>query len=365
MDTTRRQFLAAGAAALAGLDWACTGTPPSAATSASAFRLPRIWTWVHGNADRTPDGWRARFGRLRDAGIEAVLVSGGSTAMLGEAAHAAGLGFHRWTWTLNRSGDGAVKEAHPEWFTVSRAGQSSLTNPPYVGYYQWLCPTRPAVREYLGGLIADIARDPAVDGVHLDYIRHCDVILPVGLWPKYGLVQDHEMAEFDFCYCQVCREAFAAETGRDPAELADPSADAEWRAFRWRGVTELVTLLAAAVHDAGKPLTAAVFPTPSIARRLVRQAWDLWPVDAVFPMLYHGFYNEDASWIGRSAGEGLRALGPGRSLYAGLYLPDLPADALAEAARVALDAGASGFSTFEMDGLSEAHLQVVAKVIQS
>jgi uncharacterized lipoprotein YddW (UPF0748 family) len=320
---------------------------------------------VHGNANRTPDEWRARFGRLREAGIEAVLVSGGTTEMLSDAARRAGLTFHRWTWTLNRSGDRQVKDAHPDWFTVSRKGESSLTTPPYVGYYQWLCPTKPAVREYLRGLIDETAAEAAVDGVHLDYIRHCDVILPVGLWPKYGLVQDHEMAEFDFCYCDTCRETFASETGRDPATLDDPSADDEWRAFRWRGVTELVTLLADAVHDRGKPITAAVFPTPAIARRLVRQAWDEWPIDAVFPMLYHGFYNEDVSWIGRSVREGITALGAGRRLYAGLYLPDLPADSLAEAARVALAAGASGFSAFEMDGLTDSHLQAVAKVIQS
>jgi len=294
-----------------------------------------------------------------------VLVSGGPTAMLSAAARESGLAFHRWTWTLNRSGDRAVKDAHPEWFTVSRNGKSSLTEPPYVGYYQWLCPTRPAVRDYLRGQMDLIARDPDVDGVHLDYVRHCDVILPVGLWSKYGLVQDHEMPDYDFCYCDTCRTSFEAETGRDPMALDDPSSDEAWRAFRWRGVTELVTEISAAVHARGKPITAAVFPTPSIARRLVRQAWDLWPVDAVFPMLYHGFYNEDLNWIGQSVEEGISALGRDRGLFAGLYLPDLTPDELGAAIQVALDAGASGFSTFEANGLTQAHLAAVTKVIQS
>ncbi len=367
MSPTRREFLAATAATIAGLEWACAGPLPPGETAdeAPAFGLPKTWTWVHGSANRTPDQWRERFARIRDAGIEGVLVSGGPIATLSEAARAAGLGFHRWTWTLNRSGDRIAKASHPDWFTVSRNGESSLTTPPYVGYYQWLCPTRPEVRAYLRAEIDELARNPDVDGVHLDYIRHCDVILPVGLWPKYGLVQDHEMAEFDFCYCTTCRETFAGETGRDPASLDDPSADEAWRAFRWRGVTELVTELAAAVHARGKPITAAVFPTPAIARRLVRQAWDEWPLDAVFPMLYHGFYNEGLDWIGRSIREGLRDAAPGRRLYAGLYLPDLPADTLSEALRAAIEAGASGVSMFEMDGLTESHLQVVAKVIQS
>jgi uncharacterized lipoprotein YddW (UPF0748 family) len=363
---SRRDFLATAAAA--GLGWGCARRTPErqpGRVESTGPTLPRSWTWVHGGQDRTPEEWRRRFSRLRDAGFEAVLVSGGSVTMLSDAAREAGLAFHRWTWTLNRSGDAFVKDAHPDWFTVSRRGQSSLSTPPYVGYYQWLCPTKPAVRAYLADRMDEIARDASVDGVHLDYVRHCDVILPVGLWAKYGLVQDHEMPEFDFCYCDTCREIFASETGRDPLDLADPPSDEAWRVFRWRGVTELVTELAARVHDRKKPITAAVFPTPQLARRLVRQAWDLWPIDAVFPMLYHGFYNEDVAWIGRSVREGTSALRPGCALYAGLYLPDLPPDVLGEAMKTALEAGASGFSTFEMNGLTDTHLDAVAKVIHS
>ena len=44
---------------------------------------------------------------------------------------------------------------------------------------------------------------------------------------------------------------------------------------------------------------------------------------------------------------------------AGLYLPDLPPAALAEAARVALGAGAAGVSLFEMDGATDEHLAVL------
>jgi uncharacterized lipoprotein YddW (UPF0748 family) len=357
MRPSRREFLGASAATLA-LPWlpgcgAETPPPPD-------FSLPRAWTWAHGNADRTPDEWAARFRSLRASGLEGVLASGGDTAMLSDAARGVGLAFHRWMWTLNRSGDRAVKDEHPDWFTVSRNGDPSLTSPPYVGYYQWLCPTKPAVRAYLRTVVDELAASPDVDGVHLDYIRHSDVILPVGLWDRYGLVQDHEMAEFDFCYCDTCREVFAGETGRDPMAFDDPSADAEWRAFRWRTVTELVAELAEAAHARNQPITAAVFPTPAIARRLVRQAWDDWPLDAVFPMLYHRFYNENPDWIGRSVTEGVTALSDGRGLYAGLYLPDLSPDALGSAVRIALDAGAAGISTFEMNGLSDAHLAALA-----
>jgi hypothetical protein len=330
---------------------------------ATRLRPPRAelrnWAWVHGNVERSPEQWLAHFTRARAAGIGAVLVDGGETSVLARAAEKAGLRFHRWMWILNRSGDAWVKEHHPEWFTISRTGESSLEKPPYVGYYQWLCPTRPEVRKYLVRHVAEVARHPKVHGVHLDYIRHCDVILPSGLWEKYGLVQDHEMAQFDFCYCVACRTAFLKQHGADPLDLPDPSASVEWRRFRWDSVTGLVRELAAAVKGEGKRITAAVFPTPTIARALVRQSWNEWPLDAFFPMLYNGFYREDLAWIAGGVREDLAALPPGRPLYAGLYLPDLTADALAAAVRTAADAGATGVALFELDGITDAHLRAL------
>jgi hypothetical protein len=42
-------------------------------------------------------------------------------------------------------------------------------------------------------------------------------------------------------------------------------------------------------------------------------------------------------------------------LLAGLYLPDLDPDALAEAIDEARSSGAAGFSLFEMNGISDEH----------
>jgi len=309
-----------------------------------------------------PAEWRRRFARVRRAGVRGVLVSGGDTGVLSDAARAEGLEFHRWIWTLNRNGDAWARETHPEWFTVSRDGDSSLEKPPYVDYYRWVCPTREPVREYLRGVVDELAADDRIDGVHLDYVRHCDVILPVGLWSKYDLVQDREYPEFDFCYCEVCRAAFRDQTGRDPMELPGPPSDEAWRRFRWDSVTGCVEVLAAAARARGKPITAAVFPTPALARKLVRQAWDEWPVDAVFPMLYHRFYEEDIPWIGRCVEEGRAAARPG-TLYAGLYLPDLDPAGLARAVAVARNAGAGGVSMFEMGGLSDEHLAALVEAL--
>ena len=330
------------------------------------------WTWVHGNRDYDADEWRRRFAKLREAGFDAVLVGGGDTDLVSGAARAEGLEFHRWFWTMNRNGDAWATENHPEWFTVSRNLESSLDHPPYVGYYKWVCPSRAPVREYLRGRVGELAAHPAIDGVHLDYVRHCDVILPRGLWETYNLVQDVEHPAFDFCYCEVCREQFANLDGRDPLEISDPPSDEAWRRFRWDSVTGAVRELANEVHSHGKPITAAVFPTPTIARTLVRQSWDEWPLDRFFPMLYHSFYLEGIPWIGDGVREGVTALAggnvdggprPGTPLNAGLYLPVLDPTQLAEAVGTARDAGASGVSTFEMHGLTDEHLAALRQVL--
>lgn len=357
-------------------------TVGGAALVSSGLRLPRrweegegegdphrplpfeTWAWVHGRRPREVVEWRRRFARLKAVAGRGVLVSGADVAAPAEAARAEGLEFHRWIWTLNRSGDGWAKEHHPEWYTVSREGKSSLDYPPYVPYYQWVCPTRSPVREYLRGIVDEIARHPLVDGVHLDYIRHPDVILPVALWSKYGLTQDREYPEFDFCYCDVCRREFEQQEGTDPMALPDPPSNAAWRAFRYDSITRLVTELADTVRARGKRISAAVFPTPTIARKLVRQAWDLWPLDAVFPMIYHHFYDEKVAWIETATRAGVRAVSPGTPLYSGLYLPSLSPGEVGHAVQLAQRGGARGVSLFELDGVSEGHLTALAQALR-
>jgi hypothetical protein len=125
----------------------------------------------------------------------------------------------------------------------------------------------------------------------------------------------------------------------------------------------LVERLADAVRAHGKPVSAAVFPTPTIARRLVRQAWDEWPLDAVFPMQYNTFYEEDVDWVGEATREGVAALSRTTPLYSGLYLPRLAPDELGAAVRHALGAGAAGVSVFEMNGLTDEHLAALGDAL--
>ncbi len=365
----RREFVLLAASAAAGLTVARTGiarTVPGHSRRYSEFARagrPSAWAWVHGRRERSPAEWRARFALLRESGIEGLLVGGGDTRMLSDSAHAEGLAFHRWVWTLNRNGDSELKQDHPDWFMVSREGRSSLKHPPYVPYYKWLCPTREGARSHVRRAVEAAAADPAVDGIHLDYVRFPDVILPRGLWDKYDLVQDRELPEYDFCYCVACRDEFRAQTGLDPSALPDPPANEAWRRFRWDRVTHLVEELTESVHALGKPISAAVFATPALARQMVRQAWDEWPLDMTFPMTYHQMYDRPVSWIGEATRQGREALGRDAKLFPGLYLPHLAPPELEFAINAAQRGGASGVSLFESDRLTDEHLSVLAAAV--
>ena len=109
------------------------------------------------------------------------------------------------------------------------------------------------------------------------------------------------------------------------------------------------------MHAHKKQVTAAVFPTPAIARALVRQDWVRWKVDAVLPMVYHAFYKEEVAWIERATREGVDALRGRIPLYTGLYVPDLPPADLGRAVDRALAGGAQGVSLFQGNTLTPAH----------
>jgi len=360
----RRQLLyALGAGAALGSRTSAHETPTRALQERPRPRSGfKNWAWMRGDV-KSLDVWRRKLAEMRGAGIDAILIGGSAdfyrTAI--PVAKQEGLELHAWIFTMMR---GEHVKAHPEWYAVSRKGQSTVEKPPYVDYYRFMCPSRNEVRQYLVGYVRELARIDGLASVHLDYIRYPDVILPVALWPKYKLVQDKEYPEFDFCYCAVCRGRFKQQAGVDPLQLPDPPSHREWLQYRYDTITELVGLLSDEVHAHKKQLTAAVFPTPAIALALVRQEWVRWKVDALMPMVYHGFYKEDVAWIERATREGTDALRGRIPLYTGLYVPDLPPADLGRAVERAFAGGGQGVSLFQGNTLTPAHWQEFSAAVK-
>lgn len=303
------------------------------------------WVWINPKHTDTPEMLKKRYQKYYEAGIRGIFFEEDSELHF-RAAKAQKLEAHRWMWTMNRKIDSLMK-AHPDWYALSRNKESCVTNPPYVDYYRWLCPSKPAVVKYLEDDVQQILSKDYVDGIHLDYVRFCDVILPVNLWADYKIQQIRELPEYDFCYCKDCEEGFKKFRGQELKNIEYPEASLSWRQYRYDAVTRIVNKLASVAASHQKPITAAVFPTPEIALRNVRQDWTNWNLSGVCPMIYHGFYKEPVAWIGDAVKSGVHFLNGRFPLYAGLYLPDFKSDEeLSAGMKYAMDNGASGISIF-------------------
>jgi uncharacterized lipoprotein YddW (UPF0748 family) len=133
--------------------------------------------------------------------------------------------------------------------------------------------------------------------------------------------------------------------GWDPLDLTDPSHNQEWLHYRYKSVTTLVDQVTRSVHECGKEITAAVFPTPSMARKICRQDWDKWSLDLFCPMIYHSFYNEQVDWIGKCMLENIAATPV--PICAGLYMPAFSSTAeFSQALQIVRQRGGAGVSLF-------------------
>ncbi len=133
------------------------------------------------------------------------------------------------------------------------------------------------------------------------------------------------------------------------------------------------------VHDKGKEINAAVFPGPNpIAKKIVRQEWDKWNLDAVYPMNYNDFYLEGPEWVGKMVKEGVTALNHRIPLYSGLFICPNPErkteekdpenhgvtpEELEIAVRTSMENGAAGICLFTPKRMMPEHWNVFEKAI--
>ena len=330
-------------------------------TGAQAFEFS---TWITSDKEKSTDLYAVEFKKYKDHGIDEVLINTltdpNELQRLVPVAKAAGLKVHAWIMTMNRPGD-TVALKHPEWYAVSKEGKSCYDTRPYVDYYQWLCPNREESRNHILGLVEGLAKVDGIESVHLDYIRFSDIFLPIALLPKYDLVQDTELPEFDSCYCEVCISKFEDIHHKNPLESPNTSIDMEWKNFRLNSIKNIVDDAYKLTKANNKKLTAAVFPYPEMADHMVRQRWDKWNIDEVYPMIYHGFYSEEVDWIGYATKQGVSDVkSKNIAINTGLYIPDFKStDELKQAILLAKENGAKGVAFYEGQTLTEAYLQTI------
>jgi uncharacterized lipoprotein YddW (UPF0748 family) len=339
----------------------------------------RNFVWLRPSTTRSDDQWARQFDDLRAAGITGIIpeVYNGSSALWGSTrlparapwleralplAARAGLEVHAWMWCMPCLVP-AVLTDHPDWYNVNALGESAATKPAYVDYYKFLDPAHPGVRAFVRDTVRELAAMPGLTGIHLDYIRHPDAILPSDLWAKYGIVQDKVYPPYDYGYTPLSRAAFKTSHGIDPMTMADPESNAPWLEYRLKSVVDLVNdHLVPAARAGGKQISAAVFPSPSLARTMVRQDWGRFDLDAYFPMLYHTFYKAGPAWVKQYTEEAVRTVK--KPVYAGLFIGPLNAPDFTQTIEMALSGGAAGVSLFDLGALTDERRGLLAKAVR-
>jgi uncharacterized lipoprotein YddW (UPF0748 family) len=339
------------------------------------------WVWVPLNPDRSVEEWKRMFATMRESGIRAILpeIYDGRNAyfqsqhlpvktdLLGRIlplARGADLEVHAWMWSMPCMVP-EIMHKHPDWYNVNAKGESAVDKPAYVEYYKFLDPGRPEVREWVQTTVKELASIPELTGVHLDYIRHPDAILPKGLWSKYKIVQDKVYPPYDYGYSPYEREQFKKEFGIDPigignGQVKDPTLVEAWLKFRLDMVVDLVNdYLVPAAHAKGKRITAAVFPGPSRAREMVRQDWGRFQLDAFLPMLYHVFYEAGPEWVRDETKEGVASVQ--KPVYSGIFVHNMSVEDMTRTIQMARAGGASGVSLFSADGMDAAKWQALRR----
>ena len=324
---------------------ACTEKKPEEAAG-----YPMFWTWMDYRPTMNFDSICAV---MQATGIDGVMLNAPTPDDYRVAipiAHKYGIEVYAWLWTMNLEHDREeVLRDHPEWLSVNRNGVSLADDPAYVGYYRFLCPILPDVREHVRKKVESYCEVEGLNGIAIDYHRFVDVILPTTLWPRYGIVQDREYPEWDYGYHPEMIAAFQKEHGYDPREQEDPSADDLWLQFRCDQITEVANMISDVVHSYGKVMAASPFPTPKMSKRMVRQDWGKWNLDIVFPMVYHGFYTGDVSFITDCTIENVRDKNPMTTLYCGMTATNGPD--MFRCMDEALNNGAEGIAIFTVGSL--------------
>lgn len=338
-----------------------------------------VYVWTRGFNNPPIEELKARFLTYKENGVTGVIYSAGKQVsryeQIAKYAHEIGLEFQILLPAMIQYKDSQLADSL---YVVNRLGKSAYDQPAYPRNH-FLCPSREGVTKFLVEMYGKMLDIPYVDGIQLDVIRFPDVILAPALWEKYGVVMDKEYPKYDYCYCKRCVRDFQKKTGIDILAVGDPSQVEEWKQFRYDLITTLVNRLAKMAHQKGKIISAAVFPGPdSYAKKMVRQEWQQWEVDAFFPMNYNDFYQKGPAWLGDICAEEVAAVKGKIPIYSGLFICPNPAnktiqkdpeyfgllpDELEEAMQASIDNGASGISLFTAGRMTAAHWAVYKEAL--
>jgi uncharacterized lipoprotein YddW (UPF0748 family) len=300
--------------------------------------------WFHAPlADDTPHR------RARDAGFDPL-----GTAL--ERAHARGMRLHAWV-NLLRIDESAraplVRSLGRESVLADSAGRSLLDPGPWGPGRAWkpdtpgawLDPASPAVAARLAAILEGLARAyPALDGIHLDYVRY-----PIAV--RAGGGGNARGGPADLGWSPASRARFL-QSGLAGADAHRARGDA-WRRDR---LTDLIRTLRARVRGRRRDLvlSAAVLPSPEEALSRARQDWPAWAAEGLLDLVVPMNYRQESVAFDSLARRCVARRGKAELLMGiGAWRFGDRMGTIASRVRIALDAGADGAVLFSHDNLRQ------------
>jgi uncharacterized lipoprotein YddW (UPF0748 family) len=285
-------------------------------------------------------------------------------SVLIERAHAQGLRVHAWVNVLSLASNASapiLRDLGPTAAAVDQKGRSILDYPSYEvpepdrRYYRmgtpavWLDPAVAGVPERLAEIFAELVqRYPALDGLHLDYIRYPDA-LPFPPATRYGV-------GLSFGFGEQSRGRFEAETGlRAPFGTFIGNGD-QWDDWRRAQLTGLVAAIARAAR-AKRPdlaISAAVLADVERGYLVDFQDWIDWLEQGLLDFAVPMLYTRDQRLL-RYGVEEMSGLAADRVIWIGLgswLFSSSPEKAVAQLRQVAKHA-ALGSALFSWDAIRE------------
>lgn len=319
--------------------------------------LPKFWVWLHNNLSYNLSQWDSVFYELDKIGVQGVLLNAPADKLkeILPIASFYNLKIDAWIWTLNRG------DAPDSLLSVNALDSSLAQQKAYVDYYKFLSPALVSTYNFVDSIMIPYRELKYLHGIHFDYIRYVDVILPIALQPKYGLLQNHIIPRFDYGYHPLMIAEFKKKYKRTDIDANDSL----WIQFRMDKITDLVYKLKSNNTNMGLLSSAAVFPDVNMAPRMVRQDWKEWNLDYYFPMLYNNFYSEPIDWIRQEMKINQINL-PNSKIIAGLYLPALQKNGdLHRAMMAAFEGGAYGIALFDYRAMTQLQKMELKRFIKN
>ena len=133
----------------------------------------------------------------------------------------------------------------------------------------------------------------------------------------------------------------------------------DFKLYQRHSVCSVYNELAAEIRRHGLTAACAVFPSPTLAARMVHQDWSLFHADLVLPMAYHSFYNEPATWAADITRKAMQETEGRIPMAPGVHLPDIPAAELPAHLDRLRATGVHGIGLFSDDELTPEHLEAI------